>query len=182
MTRVIDFQGRGHDGRVLMAGGDAEFETPYLRHVGASFKYSDLVESGTSTISDALDLITFPAGTVLHNVKLNLLTPFNAAVALTDFSVKVGYSGNDDAILAAYADLDAAAASAGYIDPDITELGADLYDATKKSLADKLYTSETVVQVIGTATGDDIGDMNAGELAVIFAISRIDAARVQSVS
>ena len=158
------------------AGGAGSEAIPYLRWVASKITYDQLTASATT---DVVDLeISLPANSCVHEVKANLVTTFEAAVALSQMTCIAGDATDPNGLLATLQDLDDDGGTAGWKSPAIDELGAYLYDSTKKSLTSKLFTSATDLEATFTATGDNLGDLTQGALVLYFLISTPGAAAV----
>lgn len=174
MATIRNVNGSEFDDRFAKAGGSGAEKVPFARWVGSKVTYDQLTAAATT---DVVDLeINLPANSVVHDVKYNLVTTFEAASALSQCTVIAGDASDPNGLLATAQDLDDDGGSTGWVDPDITALGAYLYDGTKKSLTPKLFTSATDLEATFTLTGDNCEDLTQGEIDLYFLVSNPGAA------
>jgi hypothetical protein len=165
------------DDRYAKAGGAGSEAIPYLRWVASKITYDQLTAAATT---DVVDLeISLPINSCVHACKANLVTTFDAAVTLSQCAVIAGDATDPNGLIATLQDLDDNGGTAGWqTGPAVDELGAYLYDSTKKSLVPKHFTTATDLEATFTLTGDNCADLTQGALILYFLVSTPGAAAV----
>jgi len=159
------------------ASGDLENDIPYSRWTtGFRIKYSDFSAAGTS---EEINLGAIPAGVSIEDIEVDLVEAFDAAVTLTAATLEVGDGDDPDGLLAGLVDLDLnASPTTGLQNVQATDLGAYLYNGTNKYLRKKSYPAAKTLKATLTVTGDNLADMDQGEVIVYVKASKPGAAKV----
>lgn len=179
--RIASARFGGADERYYEASGTAKNVLPGARWIGFRLKYTDF---SAAALTEEIILGDVPAGTVVHDVEVEVVEEFSAAVALTAATLEVGDTvlNDPDGLLAGLAGLDETSGpTVGLQDLDTTDLGVYLYDPTagdRLNLKKHVYKAADVLSATLTVAGDNVQDMTGGEVIIYLLVSNVKAARV----